>query len=81
VWIAGPLSGLIMQPLVGVVSDRSKSRWGRRRPFMMAGAVMVGACLLILGWASEVASIFVADEKAVCRQYITLQLGSVTNPS
>ncbi|KAL1608243.1 hypothetical protein SLS60_003182 [Paraconiothyrium brasiliense] len=28
VWVAGPLSGLIMQPIVGVVADRSKSRWG-----------------------------------------------------
>jgi solute carrier family 45, member 1/2/4 len=56
-----------MQPVVGVFSDKSKSRWGRRRPFMVVGAVMVGACLLVLGWASEVAAVFVVDEKAVCR--------------
>ena len=35
VWIAGPLSGLIMQPVVGVLADSSKSKWGRRRPFMV----------------------------------------------
>jgi len=34
---------------------------------MVVGAVMVGACLLVLGWASEVAGVFVVDEKAVCR--------------
>lgn len=32
VWIAGPLSGLIMQPIIGMISDKSTSRWGRRRP-------------------------------------------------
>ena len=79
VWIAGPLSGLIMQPIVGVFSDRSRSRWGRRRPFMAVGAVMVGICLLVLGWASEVAGIFVADEKAVCRGCIASRLESSTN--
>lgn len=54
VWIAGPLSGLIMAPLVGAIADRSRSRWGRRRPFMIGGALVVTACLLLLGWAKEV---------------------------
>lgn len=54
VWIAGPLSGLIMAPVIGAIADRSKSRWGRRRPFMVVGSVLVGACLLALGWAKEV---------------------------
>ncbi|KAL7925044.1 major facilitator superfamily domain-containing protein [Trichoderma austrokoningii] len=54
VWIAGPLSGLIVQPIVGVVADESTSRWGRRRPLMMAGAVIVSACLLVLGFTREI---------------------------
>lgn len=61
VWIAGPLSGLIMQPIVGVLADRSTSQWGRRRPIMISGAVIVGACLLVLGWTREVVSVFVSD--------------------
>ncbi|KAH9267170.1 hypothetical protein BASA83_010084 [Batrachochytrium salamandrivorans] len=35
VWIAGPLSGLLIQPIVGVYSDRSTFRFGRRRPFIL----------------------------------------------
>ncbi|KAL1986718.1 hypothetical protein VTN96DRAFT_5923 [Rasamsonia emersonii] len=61
VWIAGPLSGLIMQPIIGVIADRSRSKWGRRRPFMVGGSFVVAACLLLLGWTSEVVGMFVHD--------------------
>ncbi|KAF2474353.1 sucrose transport protein-like protein [Lindgomyces ingoldianus] len=62
VWIAGPLSGLIMQPIVGVIADRSKSRWGRRRPFMVGGTIAVSACLLVLGWTREIVKVFLTEE-------------------
>ena len=65
VWIAGPLSGLIMQPVVGVLADSSKSKWGRRRPFMIGGSLIVGACLVILGWTAEIVGSLVAEEKTV----------------
>ncbi|KAF2841590.1 sucrose transport protein SUC2 [Patellaria atrata CBS 101060] len=72
VWIAGPLSGLIMQPIVGVVADRSRSPWGRRRPFMVIGTVIVSACLLILGWTKEIVGHFVTEEEA--KREITIAL-------
>jgi MFS family permease len=65
VWIAGPLSGLIMQPIVGVIADRSRSKWGRRRPFMIGGSFVVAACLLLLGWTSELVGVFVHDAETV----------------
>jgi solute carrier family 45 protein 1/2/4 len=65
VWIAGPLSGLIMQPVVGILADRSRSRWGRRRPFMIGGALAVAACFLLLGWTSEIVGIFIQDAERV----------------
>ncbi|RDL34703.1 MFS general substrate transporter [Venustampulla echinocandica] len=61
VWIAGPLSGLIMQPIVGVIADRSTSKYGRRRPFMVIGSFVVGLCLLVLGWAKEIVGYFVEE--------------------
>lgn len=39
VWSLGPLSGLITAPLVGVLSDRCESRFGRRRPYIFGGMV------------------------------------------
>lgn len=62
VWIAGPLSGLIMQPVVGAMADRSTSTYGRRRPTMVMGALLTGICFMLLGWTREVVSIFVSDE-------------------
>ncbi|KAL1958910.1 hypothetical protein VTO42DRAFT_3463 [Malbranchea cinnamomea] len=61
VWLAGPLSGLIMQPLVGIITDRSTSKWGRRRPFMVGGSILVALCLLVLGWTSEFVGLFMSD--------------------
>jgi len=71
VWIAGPLSGLIMQPIVGILADKSKSKYGRRRPVMLAGAVIVGVCLLILGWTSEIVSRFVTEPEPVNHSFST----------
>lgn len=65
VWIAGPLSGLIIQPLIGVIADRSRSKWGRRRPFMVFGSFVVAFCLLVLGWTAEIVGLFVKDPEKV----------------
>ncbi|EXJ88260.1 hypothetical protein A1O1_05190 [Capronia coronata CBS 617.96] len=61
VWIAGPLSGLIMQPIVGAYADKSTSRYGRRRPYMIIGALITGLGLLLLGWTSEAVGLFIAE--------------------
>lgn len=47
-WIAAPLTGLLVQPLVGYLSDRTWSRLGRRRPYLLAGALLSSAALLIM---------------------------------
>ena len=57
VFVAGPLSGLIVQPLVGVLSDACKSPLGRRRPFMIVGCIVSSVAVLLLGWAAEVAAV------------------------
>jgi solute carrier family 45, member 1/2/4 len=64
VWIAGPLSGLIVQPIVGIIADRSKSSYGRRRPFMLVGSTLACFSLLLLGWTSEIVSRFIPDRKS-----------------
>ncbi|MEL0210621.1 MAG: MFS transporter [Novosphingobium sp.] len=45
-WIAGPVTGLIVQPLIGYHSDRTWSGFGRRRPYFLAGAVLAALALL-----------------------------------
>jgi solute carrier family 45 protein 1/2/4 len=47
-WIAGPVSGLIVQPTIGAYSDRCTSRFGRRRPFLFAGMLFMVCGLLLV---------------------------------
>lgn len=47
-WIAAPLTGLLVQPLIGYLSDRTWTKLGRRRPYLLAGAVLSSAALLIM---------------------------------
>ncbi|KAL7317350.1 hypothetical protein PS15m_003720 [Mucor circinelloides] len=63
VWIAGPLSGLIMQPIVGVISDGCRSKWGRRRPFLVGGSIIVVWSLLAIGWTRELTRFFTNSEE------------------
>ena len=47
-WIAAPLTGLIVQPIVGYFSDRTWCSMGRRRPYFLVGAVCASVALLIM---------------------------------
>ncbi len=48
---AGLVIAMIVQPISGAVSDRWHSRWGRRRPFILAGTLVDFIFLAIIGWA------------------------------
>jgi solute carrier family 45, member 1/2/4 len=54
VWIAGPLSGTLVQPYVGILSDNCRSPWGKRTPFMATGSVATVISLLALAWVKEI---------------------------
>lgn len=47
-WIAAPLTGLIVQPIVGHMSDKTWTRLGRRRPYFAVGAVFTTLALFIM---------------------------------
>jgi len=47
-WIAAPLTGLIVQPIVGYFSDRTWCRLGRRRPYFLGGAICASLALLVM---------------------------------
>jgi GPH family glycoside/pentoside/hexuronide:cation symporter len=49
--LAGILWDAINDPLVGILTDRMRSRWGRRRPFLLFFAIPFGASFLLLWWA------------------------------
>lgn len=47
-WLAAPLAGLVVQPIVGLFSDGTWTRWGRRIPFIMGGALISALALALM---------------------------------
>jgi maltose/moltooligosaccharide transporter len=47
-WIAAPVTGLIVQPIVGYFSDRTWNRLGRRRPYFLGGAILASLALIVM---------------------------------
>ena len=47
-WVAAPLTGLIIQPIIGYFSDRTWNKLGRRKPYFLAGAILASAALFIM---------------------------------
>lgn len=58
VWVAGPVTGVLVQPYIGIKSDRCRISWGRRKPFMLAGTFGTIGASLLLAYAKELMSIF-----------------------
>uniref|UniRef100_L2G9Q8 Sucrose transporter n=1 Tax=Colletotrichum fructicola (strain Nara gc5) TaxID=1213859 RepID=L2G9Q8_COLFN len=68
VWIAGPLTGTLVQPYVGMLSDNCRLPWGKRKPFMVGGAIATMVSLMFLAWTREIVGgflgIFGADPES-----------------
>ncbi|MCF8363949.1 MAG: MFS transporter [Prolixibacteraceae bacterium] len=47
-WIAAPVTGLIIQPIVGHYSDKTWTKLGRRRPYFLAGAILASLALFVM---------------------------------
>lgn len=47
-WLAAPLTGMIVQPIIGHYSDRTWNRFGRRRPYFMIGAILTAIALILM---------------------------------
>ncbi|KAI3726574.1 hypothetical protein L1987_66372 [Smallanthus sonchifolius] len=54
IWLCGPISGMIVQPVVGYYSDRCTSRFGRRRHFIAGGSVLVAIAVFLIGYAADI---------------------------
>ena len=47
-WLAGPVTGLLVQPIIGSMSDRTWNRLGRRRPYFLTGAILASVALFFM---------------------------------
>jgi len=64
-WIAAPVTGLLVQPIIGHMSDRTWNRLGRRRPYFLTGAVLASLALAIITnsptWIFATAMLWIMD--------------------
>ncbi|KAH7656309.1 Sucrose/H+ symporter plant protein [Dioscorea alata] len=67
-WLCGPVSAFIVQPSVGVWSDRCYSRFGRRRPFILAACLLICTSALVIAFSSDI-GYALGDTKEHCSVY------------
>ncbi|CAJ2652276.1 unnamed protein product [Trifolium pratense] len=69
IWLCGPVSGLFVQPLVGHLSDRCTSKFGRRRPFIVVGAASIVIAVIIIGYAADIGGLIGDDVEQSYRPF------------
>ena len=73
IWLAGPFTGMVVQPIIGALSDKTTSPFGRRRPYLLGGALLSALALwalpnseLITNWLSSALHIKFPALAALC---------------
>lgn len=55
IWLAGPFTGMVVQPIIGALSDKTKSKFGRRRPYLLGGAIIASIALWLFPNSGNIA--------------------------
>ena len=58
IWLAGPFTGMVVQPVIGALSDKTRTVFGRRRPYLLGGALLSAAALWALPNSSPITDWF-----------------------
>lgn len=58
IWLAGPVTGMLVQPIIGAMSDSTYTRFGRRRPYLLVGALLASLSLFAFPHSQGIANIF-----------------------
>lgn len=58
IWLAGPFTGMIVQPIIGTLSDKTNTRFGRRRPYLLGGAILASLALWAFPNSAAIANMF-----------------------
>lgn len=56
-WLVAPITGMIIQPIIGYMSDRTWNRLGRRRPYFLTGAILTSIALILMPNAPHLAGV------------------------
>jgi len=55
-WLVAPITGMIVQPIIGYMSDKTWNRLGRRRPYFLVGAILTSIALVLMPNAPHLAN-------------------------
>lgn len=58
IWLAGPVTGMVVQPIIGALSDNTHTKFGRRRPYLMLGAILAALALWAFPNSANIAQLF-----------------------
>ena len=58
IWLAGPFTGMIVQPIIGTLSDKTNTKFGRRRPYLLGGAILASLALWAFPNSALIAKLF-----------------------
>ena len=58
IWLAGPVTGIVVQPIIGALSDVTQTPFGRRIPYLMGGAILAAIGLFLLPRSGDIAALF-----------------------
>ncbi|CAO2647053.1 Nn.00g079750.m01.CDS01 [Neocucurbitaria sp. VM-36] len=58
IWATAPICGSVIQPILGVISDRSRIAWGRRKPLILGGLLATIFAAATLAWAERISAVF-----------------------
>lgn len=61
IWLAGPVTGMVVQPIIGALSDNTNTKFGRRRPYLMIGAILAALALWAFPNSANIAQL-IADK-------------------
>lgn len=56
IWLAGPFTGMVVQPIVGAMSDKTVTPFGRRRPYLLGGAILASIALWLFPMSGNLAT-------------------------
>ena len=59
IWLAGPVTGMVVQPIIGALSDNTNTKFGRRRPYLMLGAILAALALWAFPNSETIAQLIV----------------------